>query len=93
VILAAAFTKQVAEGLEMTFLIDLPSDVAVVTPLVPAVKNMLAFMVVGYVAINYYEAQKETGKMPIGSLEALLSLEERAFAYLTETSSKGPELE
>lgn len=93
VILAAAFTQQVAEGLEMTFLIDLPSDVAVVTPLVPAVKNMLAFMVVGYVAINYYEAKKETGKMPIGSLEALLSLEERAFAYLTETSSKGPELE
>jgi len=93
VILAAAFTKQVAEGLEMTFLIDLPSDVAVVTPLVPAVKNMLAFMVVGDIAINYYEAQKETGKMPIGSLEALLSLEERAFAYLTETSSKGPELE
>jgi hypothetical protein len=34
-----------------------------------------------------------TGKMPISSLEALLSLEERAFAYLTETSSKGCELE
>jgi hypothetical protein len=93
VILTTAFTKQVAEGLEMKFLIDLPSDLAVVTPLVPAVKNMLAFMVVGDIAINYYEAQKETGKMPIGSLEALLSLEERAFAYLTETSSKSPELE
>ena len=93
VILAAAFTKQVADGLEMNFLIDLPSDMAVVSPLVPAVKNMLAFMVVGDIAINYYEAQKETGKMPIGSLEALLSLEERALAYLTETSSKSPELE
>ncbi|MEG4453527.1 hypothetical protein [Microcoleus sp. N9_A1] len=31
--------------------------------------------------------------MPIGSLEALLSLENQALAYLTETSSKGPELE
>ncbi len=93
VILATAFTKQVAEGLEMNFLIDLSSDMAVVTPLVPALKNMTAFMLVGHIAINYYEAQKETAKMPIGSLEALLSLEERAFAYLTETSSKGPELE
>jgi hypothetical protein len=93
VILATAFTKQVAEGLEMNFLINLSSDMAVITPLVPALKNMVAFMLVGDIAINYYEAQKETGKMPIGSLEALLSLEERAFAYLTETSSKGPELE
>jgi hypothetical protein len=31
--------------------------------------------------------------MPIDSLEALLSLQNQAFAYLTETLSKGRELE
>lgn len=90
VILGAAITKPIADFLEMQFLIGSVSDI---NPLVPAVKNMLVFMAVGYTAINYYKAQKETGKMPIGSLEALFSLQNQAFAYLTETSSKGPELE
>lgn len=90
VILCAAITKPSADFLGMQFLIGSPSDI---NPLVPPVKNMLVFMAVGYTAINYYKAKKETGKMPIGSLEALLSLENQAFAYLTETSSKGPELE
>ncbi|MEG3833234.1 hypothetical protein [Microcoleus sp. Z1_C3] len=90
VILGAAFTKQMVDFLGMQFLIGSPSDI---NPLVPPVKNMLVFMAVGYTAINYYKAKKETGKMPIGSLEALLSLENQAFAYLTEASSKGPELE
>jgi len=90
VILGAAITKPIADFLEMQFLIGSVSDI---NPLVPPVKNMLVFMAVGYTAINYYKAKKETGKMPIDSLEALLSLENEAFAYLTATSSKGPELE
>jgi hypothetical protein len=90
VILGAAITKPIADFLEMQFLIGSVSDI---NPLVPPLKNILVFMEVGYTAINYYKAQKETGKMPIDSLEALLSLENQAFAYLKETSSKGPELE
>ena len=90
VILCAAITKPSADFLGMQFLIGSPSDI---NPLVPPVKNMLVFMAVGYTAINYYKAKKETGKMPIDSLEALLSLENQAFVYLKETSSKGPELE
>lgn len=91
-ILATALTQQVAHLLEMEFLIGLPSDVAV-TPLVSPIKNMLVFMLVGKNAIDYYEAQKETGKMPIASLEDLRSLEDRGAAYLTEILSKSPELE
>lgn len=90
VILGASFTKEIADFLEMRFLIGSVSDI---NPLVPPVKNILVFMAVGHSAINYYKAKKETGKMPIDSLEALLSLENQAFVYLKETSSKGPELE
>ncbi|MEG4224584.1 hypothetical protein QUA35_00980 [Microcoleus sp. N9_B2] len=90
VILGASFTKPSADFLGMQFLIGSVSDI---NPLVPPVKNMLVFMEVGNIAINYYKAKKETGKMPIDSLEALLSLENQAFAYLKETSSKGRELE
>jgi len=90
VILCAAITKPIADLLEMPFLIGSVSDI---NPLVSPVKNMLLFSAVGHSAINYYKAKKETGKMPIDSLEALLSLENQAFAYLKETSSKGPELE
>jgi len=90
VILGAAITKPIADFLEMQFLIGSVSDI---NPLVPPLKNILVFMEVGYTAINYYKAQKETGKMPIDSLEALLLLENQAFAYLKETSSKSPELE
>ena len=90
VILCAAITKPSADFLEMPFLMGLVSNII---PLVSAVQNMDLFRVVGYTAINYYKAKKETGKMPIDSLEAFLSLENQAFAYLKETSSKGPELE
>ena len=90
VILGASFTKEIADFLEMRFLIGSVSDI---NPLVPPVKNILVFMAVGHSAINYYKAKKETGKMPIDSLEAFLSLENQAFVYLKETSSKGPELE
>lgn len=91
VILCAAITKQSADRLEMAFLISSPH--VIISLLVTPLKNMLVFMAVGYTAINYYKAKKETGKMPIDSLEALLSLQNQAFAYLTETWSKGPELE
>ncbi|MEG4074416.1 hypothetical protein QUA30_17250 [Microcoleus sp. Pol14C2] len=90
-ILGAAFTKQMADRLEMAVLIGSP-DVRI-SLLVTPLKNLSVFMLVGGMAIDYYKAKKETGKMPIDSLEALLSLQNQAFAYLTETLSKGPELE
>jgi hypothetical protein len=90
VILSSAITKGSADLLEMQFLISSVSDII---PLVTPLKNILIFMAVGYTAINYYKAQKETGKIPIDSLEALLSLENQTFDYLKETSLKSPELE
>ncbi|MEP6490421.1 hypothetical protein NDI43_22430 [Microcoleus vaginatus GB2-A3] len=91
VILNAVFTKQSADLLEMAFLISSPH--VIISLLVTPVINMSVFMLVGRMAIDCYKAKKETGKMPIDSLEALLSLQNQAFAYLTETLSKGPELE
>ncbi|MEG4328174.1 hypothetical protein [Microcoleus sp. herbarium5] len=92
VILCAAITKQSADRLEMAFLIGSPFDV-IISLLVTPVKNMSVFMLVGCMAIDYYKAKKETGKMSIDSLESLLSLQNQAFAYLTETLSKSRELE